>query len=215
MAGEITTIQSISGKEIAVYDANYDNSQMDQEGFLEVLLTSFQYQDPFETQDISKFIDNTVKLHELEIMNAFEESVEGLNNNNTLFLTATNLIGKEVLYQGEKSYVEGGETHIEFQLPKEADVATLYLYDSEGRVVAERSFTDLVPNQRYTFDLEDETVADGYYRVSVVAKKETTPVEATIYSTARVDGIEKDGADIVALIDDAKVPVSEIMKIGG
>ncbi|MRI83764.1 MAG: flagellar hook capping protein [Nitratiruptor sp.] len=209
------SIEGVGGKTIPVYDANYDNSQMDQEGFLKVLLTSFQYQDPFETQDISKFIDNTVKLRELEIMNTFEESVKSLNSSDTLFLSAANLIGKKLLYEGRSTYVEGGKSHIQFTPLRESPEATLYIYDSEGRVVAQRSFSNLEANQRYTFDLDDASLEDGYYKVSVVAQNGGEEVEVKLYVTGRADGIQKDGSEIVVLVDDGKVPLGNIVKIGG
>ena len=210
-----TTVESVTGKAIPVYDVNHDNAQMDQEGFLKVLLTSFRYQDPFETQDIAKFIENTVKLRELEVMKKFEDSVQSLNDNNTLFLNATNLIGKSVLYKGERTYVENGKTNVSFELEEDAPQATVYLYDEEDNVVAKKTFTDLQAKKRYSFEVDDSDIADGYYRVSVVAQKESGGIKSEIYSTAKVNGIQKEGSNIMALIDDQEIPVSDIEKIGG
>ncbi len=216
MAAEsIDTIQSITGKPIEVYDANYDNSQMDQEGFLKVLLTSFQYQDPFETQDISKFIDDTVKLRELEVMKNFEDAVKSLDNNNTLFFNTTNLIDKKVLYKGNKTLVENGKTEVAFIPKKEASQATLYLYDEEENIVAQKSYENLHPNEKYTFELDDPEVPEGYYTVSVVAKDGEEKVESNVMSTAKVTGIEKDGGDIWVLYEQGKIALNDLEKIGG
>ncbi len=211
----LSTIKSVTGREIAVHDANFDNAQMDQEGFLKVLLTSFSYQDPFETQDISKFIDNTVKLRELEIMKNFEDSVAALSNNDALFLNATNLIGQQVFYQGDVAYVHNGKTYVEFSVKENADKATIYLYDKDGDVVAKKDFSDLQAGSRYSFDLDASDVADGYYRVSVVAKRAQNPVDALIFSTAKVEGIQKDQNSIVAIVDGKKIDINNIIKIGG
>ena len=215
MATPINTITGITGKEIEVFDANYDRSEMDQEGFLKVLLTSFQYQDPFETQDISKFIDNTVKLRELEVMRKFEDSVAMLSNNDTLFLNTTNLIGQKVLYRGDETYVEGGKSEVLFQLQKDAPQATLYFYDEEGEVIAQKSFRDLKANQKYSFELDDPQIADGYYKVSVVAKDGDEPIEAEIFSSAKVTGVKKDGSNILALFEKGEIGINDIEKIGG
>ena len=211
----LSTIKGVSGIEIPVYDVNYDNSQMDQEGFLKVLLTSFAYQDPFETQDISKFIDNTVKLRELEIMKNFEDSVQSLSGNDALLLNATNLIGKKVMYEGDKVYVENGRGYAEFRPAETADSATAYLYDASGNVVAQKSFTNLQPNATYSFEIEDTGIQDGYYSVSVVAKRGEEPVKVTVYSEAKVDGVEKRQEGIMALVDGEKVSLADIVKIGG
>ncbi len=211
----LSTIQGVSGKEIPVYGANFDNSQMDQEDFLKVLLTSFAYQDPFETQDISKFIDNTVKLRELEIMKNFEDSVQALSGNDALLLNATNLIGKNIKYEGDRVYVANGRGHVEFKPLQAADSATVYLYDVSGNVVAQKSFTDLQPNSTYNFDIVDSGIDDGYYRVSVIAKKGEEPVEVKLYSEAKVEGVEKGDEGIVALVDGQKISIADIVKIGG
>lgn len=211
----IDTITGVNGKEIKVYDANYDQSQMDQEGFLKVLLTSFQYQDPFETQDINKFIENTVKLRELEVMRGFEDSVSMLNDNNTLFFNTTNLIDKNVLYKGNETYVENGKSEIAFELAEDAPQATVYIYDEEGEVVATKEFTTLNAHQRYSFELDDPEIADGYYEVSVVAKSGEEKIDATVYSTAKITGVQKDGLDILALFEKGQIKINEIEKIGG
>ncbi len=216
MAAEnINTIQGMAGHPIKVYDANYDNSKMDQEGFLKVLLTSFQFQDPFETQDIAKFIDNTVKLRELEVMKNFEDAVKSLDNNNTLFFNTANLIDKKVLYKGDETLVEEGKSEVEFIPKKDATQATLYLFDDEDNIVAQKEYTNLHANQKYTFELEDNQVPDGYYRVSVVAKNGEEKVESAVMSTAKVTGIERDSGDLWVLYERGKVSLDDLERIGG
>ncbi len=211
----IDTIQGMAGHSIKVYDANYDNSKMDQEGFLKVLLTSFQFQDPFETQDIAKFIDNTVKLRELEVMKNFEDAVKSLDNNNTLFFNTANLIDKKVLYKGDETLVEEGKSEVEFIPKRDAAQATLYLFDKEDNIVAQKEYTNLHANQKYTFKLEDNQVPDGYYRVSVVAKNGEEKVESEVMSTAKVTGIERDKGDLWVLYERGKVSLNDLERIGG
>ncbi len=211
----IDMIKSVTGKEIAVYKEDYDNSQIDQEGFLKVLLTYFQYQDPFEAEDISKFIDNTVKLRELEVMKNFEDSVQALNDNNTLFLNTTNLIGKKVVYKGDETYIENGKGSVGFELKKRAQYATVYLYDAQDNIVAQKEFNNLEARKKYKFVIDDPQIADGYYKVSVVAKNGDEKVDSDIYATALVSGIQKDGSDILVLFKKGSIKISDIVEIGG
>ncbi len=211
----IDTLQGLSGKEIKVYDATYDNSQMNQEGFLKVLLTSFKYQDPFEAQDIAKFIDNTVKLRELEVLKNFEDSVSALSSNSTLFMNATNLIGKTVMYKGDETYVHNGKSEVHFSLKEDAQQAILYLTDEKGEVVAKKEYSNLKAKEPYTFVLDDKEIEDGYYKVSVVAKNGQEKVDAQIEASALVTGIQKEGNDIVAIYDKGTINIAEIEKIGG
>jgi flagellar basal-body rod modification protein FlgD len=211
----IGSLEGLGGSKIEIYDANYDNAEMGQDDFLQVLLANFKYQDPFETQDISKFIDNTVKLRELEIMNNFENSVKALNDNNTLFLNSANLIDKNIVYKGDRLYIEDGKAYVEFSVKENADEAEVYIYDDNGQKIAEESFRDLKVGKKYTFELENIEVEDGYYNVSVVANNQNSSVEADVYSSAKVSGIEKDINDILVIVDNKRVKISDITKIGG
>ncbi|BCD68383.1 flagellar hook assembly protein FlgD [Nitratiruptor sp. YY09-18] len=212
--GAIDTLKAYGGKEIKVYDSSYDNSQIDQEGFLKVLLASFQFQDPFEAQDISKFIDNTVKLRELEVMKNFEDSVNKLSGTDALFLNATNMIGKKVSYEGDMTYVEDGKSEVSFSLPKDATDATVYIYDDENNIVDSATFHNLQANKSYKFALENEDIKDGYYKVSVVAHDGSQNIHAKVVSTALIEGIEKDSANILAKFAKGSIELNKIITIG-
>lgn len=209
-----STIQGLAGQEIKVYDANYDNSKIDKDGFLKILLASFKVQDPFETQDISKFIENTVKLRQLEVMNNFEDSVKKMSSNDALFLSATNMIGKKVLYEGEETYVQNGKSSVAFTLKEDVPQATLYIYDKNNNIVAKQEYKDLKAGKQYDFTLDDAQLADGYYRVSVVAKNGEKEVPHTIYATALVTGIQKDDNALMATYANGAIDITKITKIG-
>ncbi len=210
----VGAVEGFGGKKIELYEANFDNSKMDQEGFLEVLLTSFKYQDPFETQDISKFIDNTVKLRELEIMNNFEKSVAALNSGDALFLSSTNMIGQDVLYKGDMLYVEDGKGYVEFVPRKNADSAELFIYDESGNVIAKKSFTGLKAGEKQVFEIEDENIEEGFYKVTLISDSDPD-LKADIYSKAKVSAIEKDGYELSVVIGGERFKINDIVKIGG
>jgi len=46
-------------KKPQIVQAGYDNSKMENEDFLKVLLADLAWQDPLNAKDISDFIDNT------------------------------------------------------------------------------------------------------------------------------------------------------------
>lgn len=210
----VTNIESFTGKEIKVYGANYDNSQMDQEGFLKVLLAAFAYQDPFEAQDISQFIDNTVKLRQLESYNSFEKSLQKLVSNDAIFLNATNMIGKKVVYEGVQTYVENGKSSVTFIPKEDATFGVIYVYDENNTVVAKKEFHNLQAGKEYSFAIDNPTLEDGYYNVSVQVKNGDQPVSTTIYSEAYITGIERDEEGIVAAFDKGTITIDKITKIG-
>ncbi|BCD59927.1 MULTISPECIES: flagellar hook assembly protein FlgD [unclassified Nitratiruptor] len=214
----IQTIQGYAGKEINVYDKNVDQSKMDKEGFLKVLLANFQFQDPFEAQDIAKFIDNTVKLRELEVLNNFETSVNTLANGTERLLSAANLIGKKVVYTGNETFVENGKTDVSVKLDEDVNYLALYLYDENGNVVYQKELTETIPaGTSKRFEINDESIPDGVYNVGVVAKngeEEISQVE--IHSTGLVDGVEKEGSEIVLSVNSGQsVKLNDVYSIGG
>ncbi len=217
MDNVLGTVTSITGEQIQVYDANYDNSEMTQEDFLKVLLANFQYQDPFEAEDISQFIDDTLSLQQMETMNNFEEAVQTLTSgsSSTLLLEASNLIDEKVVYVGNMTYVENGQSKVEFVLPDNADIVDLYIYDSEGNVVKSETFRDLSAGIIYPYEIDEPSLDTGYYSVAVVAKKGDENIESLVYSTALVTGIERAGDEIVALYDYGRIYLDNISQIGG
>jgi len=217
MAYEIGSITGFAGQEIQVFDENYDNSQMDQEDFLKVLLANFQYQDPFEAEDISQFIDDTIKLRELEVMNDFENAVQTLtsDNSSTLLLQASNLINEKIVYEGNQTYLQDGTSKIEFKLDSNADVVDIYVYDSNGNIVESETFSYLSGGVIYPYEINNDSLEDGYYSVSVVAKNVEGDVRSTVYSTALVTGVEKDYDNIVALFEYGSIDLDNIIQIGG
>ena len=210
----ISHMESFSGKDIKVYGADYDNSQMDQEGFLKVLLAAFSYQDPFEAQDISKFIDNTVKLKQLESYNNFEKSVQKLASNDALFLNATNMIGKKVAYEGTETYVENGQSHVTFIPQNDASFGVVYIYNVNNEIVAKKEFQNLQAGKEYAFTVNDENIPDGYYHVSVQLKNGDAPIKATTYAQAYITGVERDEKGIVATFEKGAITIDKITKIG-
>ena len=212
---ETTTIQGLGGKEIKVYGSNYDNSEMEQDDFLKVLIATFKYQDPFEAEDISNFISNNVKLRELEVMNNFENAIKDLQSFNNSLLSASNLIGKKILYEGKKTYLENGKGYGEFVLDSNAGMVEVYIRDKNGNIVDKSVFTDLKEGEKYPIEIENSKLEDGYYILDVVAKNKDESVGVTTYSFAKVESISKDGNSIIAGFEDDSVNIEDIVKIGG
>lgn len=90
-----------TSKKPKVVDSNYDNSKMGREDFLKVLLTDLQFQDPLNAKDISEFIDNTIKLKQMESFESIQKFAEMFSNLSSSLLFASNLIGKNIKFGDE------------------------------------------------------------------------------------------------------------------
>ncbi|WP_297446621.1 FlgD immunoglobulin-like domain containing protein [Desulfurobacterium sp.] len=205
-------------QQVKIVDANYDNSKMSQEDFLKVLLADLKWQDPLQAKDISDFIDNTVKLEELQTYDDFETSVKQLleaNQSNAL-LMASSLIGKVVKYEGNKTYIEGGSGYAEIKLDSAADTVKVNILDSAGNVVDSETLYNLQGGVSYPISIDNPSLPDGYYTVSVEATSGGNPVDATVISQALVTGVEKESdGSIVLSTSSFTIDDSKLVGIGG
>jgi flagellar basal-body rod modification protein FlgD len=197
-----------------VVDANYDNSKMSQNDFLKVLLADLKWQDPLNAKDISDFIDNSVKLKQMESLDSIQKLVDTLSTFTNSIINASSMIGKKVKYEGNQTYVSQGQSNIEFKLNAPAQNVKVSLVDSNGNIVEQKEFTNLNGNTTYPLSIENQNLTDGYYKVLVSAKDSAgNDVQATIYSTGIVNGILKDNGSLSAKINNVNVSLDKILEI--
>jgi Flagellar hook capping protein len=205
---------SATSNQPTIVDANYDNSKMSQNDFLKILLADLKWQDPLNVKDISDFIDNTVKLRQIESLDSIQKLVDTLSTFTNSIVNASSMIGKKVKYEGNQTYVSQGQSYIEFKLNAPAQNVIVSLVDSNGNIVEQKEFTNLNGNTIYPLSIENQNLADGYYKVLVSAKDSAgNDVQATVYSTGIVNGIIKDNGSLSAKINNVNVPLDKILEI--
>ncbi|ACN99172.1 putative flagellar hook capping protein FlgD [Sulfurihydrogenibium azorense Az-Fu1] len=198
-----------------VVDANYDNSKISNSDFLKILLTDLQWQDPLNAKDISDFLDNTVKLRQMESLDSFQKLADALSKFTNSILTASSLIGKKVKYEGNQTYLENGKSQIEFKLEAPASLVKVSIIDQNGNVVEENTFKDLKGNTIYPYEINNTNLQNGYYRVSISAvDSQGKDVSYTLYSTGIVNSVYKDeNGSISAKIANDPVSMDKILEI--
>ncbi|WP_299237885.1 flagellar hook capping FlgD N-terminal domain-containing protein [Sulfurihydrogenibium sp.] len=197
-----------------IVDANYDNSKMSQNDFLKVLLADLKWQDPLNAKDISDFIDNSVKLRQMESLDSIQKLVDTLSTFTNSIVNASSMIGKKVKYEGNQTYVSQGQSSIEFKLNAPAQNVKVSLVDSNGNIVEQKEFTNLNGNTIYPLSIENQNLTDGYYKVLVSAKDSAgNDVQVTIYSTGIVNSILKDNGSLSAKINNVNVSLDKILEI--
>lgn len=203
--------------QVKVVGPDYDNSKMDKQQFLKVLLATLQWQDPLQAEDISDFINNSVKLTEMEVLDNFEDSVNELKSSlkSAELFYATSFIGKEVLYKGDETYVSNGEGKFYFNLKNPAAYVEVVVKDPEGNVVETKTFTNLSAGS-YPVEINNPALPDGYYTVSVSAKdSDGNPVSVEVESFAQVEGIRKQDDGIYLITSQTQIPFENVIGIGG
>lgn len=212
----VSDATSLTDQGTPIVNGNFDNSEMSQDDFLQVLLADIQWQNPLDANDISDFIGNTLKLREMEVLNSFEESVSALEsaNDSSALLQASGMIGKTVQYEGNSTIVSDGEGSAEFTLDANADQVTLRLYDSDGALVDSATYADLQGGVVYPFEISDTSFPDGYYKVSVTASLNGESVDATVQSHGVVEGVTRDNGSLAVYFGDEEVELDSITQIG-
>ncbi len=206
-----------NNSQVKVVGPDYDNSKMSKEQFLKVLLATIQWQDPLQAENISDFINNSVKLREMEVLNSFESSVEELEKSlkSTDLFYASSFIGKEVLYSGNKTYVSSGKGKFYFDLEKPATYVEISIEDSSGNVVEKKVFSDLSSGS-YPVEIDNPSLTDGYYTISAVAKdSDGNPVDVNVESYALIEGVRKSEDGILLLTSTDQIPLENVIGIGG
>jgi flagellar basal-body rod modification protein FlgD len=213
---ELSGVNSAFTAEPKVVDAGFDNSKMEQDEFLKVLLADIQWQNPLEAKDISEFINNSVKLRQMEVLNNFESSVKALQGSSAseTLLQASSLIGKTITYEGNDTYVHNGKGKAEFRLDGNAEHVTVSLFDSSGALVESNDFSNLSGGKSYPFEIDNPELADGYYTVVVDAQYGGEQVGTSLYSQAVVEGVTKKEGALSAYFGDDEVNIDTITQIG-
>ncbi|NPA52179.1 MAG: flagellar hook capping protein [Aquificae bacterium] len=204
-------------KTTKIVDANYDNSKMDKDEFLKVLLADIKWQNPMDVNDINDFINNSVKLREIEILNSFEDTINTLrelNGSNSL-LMASNLIGKKIIYEGNQTYIENGKGQITFQLEDFAEKVKVSIVDKNGNLVEEKKFEFLNAGENYSLEIDNPQLEDGYYTVYIDAYKGKEKIDTKTISTAYVEGALKEDNQIKVIFSGISIPIDKIKQIGG
>ncbi len=214
---ELNGIDNRFLKEPKVVDKNYDNSKMSNQDFLKVLLADLQWQDPLEAKDISDFINNSVKLREMEVLNDFQKTIEMLKavNESNALLFGSSLIGKKIFYEGNATYVKDGKSTVQFQLEDNADVVDIIVMDNSGKTIESKTFNNVAGNQKISFQIDNPDIPDGYYTVYVEARKGNQKIKADVYSQALVESILREDGKIKAVFGNNKVDIDAIVQIGG
>ncbi|WP_457626367.1 flagellar hook assembly protein FlgD [Persephonella sp.] len=204
-------------KKPQIVEAGYDNSKMENEDFLKVLLADLAWQDPLNAKDISDFINNTVKLRQMEVLNDFQETVELLkkaNEANSL-VYASNLIGRKIFYEGQSTYVENGKSVVKFKLEDNAQLVNITVMDKDGNVVEQKSFSNLEGNKEYPFEIDNPDLQDGYYTVYIEARNGEKDVKATLISEGIVETVLRTDEGIKVSVNNTEIDLNSIVQIGG
>lgn len=116
-----------------------NNSELDKEAFLKLLVTQFQYQDPLNPMEDKEFIAQLAQFSALEQSMQTNENINLLLNETAMqtSISVTNYIGKEVSARGYGISKENGSVSlIQYAGSEEMSSCVLNILDATGNIVA-------------------------------------------------------------------------------
>lgn len=200
---------------------SYGGTEMDQETFLNLLITQLQNQDPMNPQDSQEFVAQLAQFSSLEQLMSLNDGM------NTLYLATssmnnasmTQLIGKEVVAYGDTfSYSGQGDVELLYDAAGEASNATITIKDESGDVVASYSLGSLSEGEgSYTWDgttISGGTAEEGIYTFEIEAS-DTDGDDVTVYTMVQgvVDTMGYESGTPVPQIDGVEIELGDIIRV--
>jgi flagellar basal-body rod modification protein FlgD len=181
------------------------------EDFLKIYMETLRYQDPFQAQDLSKMLDDMVKLNQVRFFNdmrSFTEGLKALFNQSTL-ISSLSLVGKDVIFSTEEvNTVKGGQYYL--LSPENISQATVKFFD--GDQVVKEIRIDL---RKGLNELNLDGLPRGQFQVKVFKDGLEYPnVQLGIKGSIKAAAI-MDGQLLFELLDGSMIDPSKIIYLGG
>jgi flagellar basal-body rod modification protein FlgD len=171
------------------------NSVASQDSFLKLLVTQLQNQDPLNPMDNAQITSQLAQISTVTGVNNLNTTLQQLvtNDSTNQMLSATNMIGHNVLVPGSATTLNQGQAVFGVNLPGAADNVQVTIKDANGNTVHSMSLGSqpagvLALSWDGTTD-SGAAAAPGNYTFSVTATQGSTAVAATTLSSATVQGV--------------------------
>ncbi|WP_319525240.1 flagellar hook capping FlgD N-terminal domain-containing protein [uncultured Desulfosarcina sp.] len=198
-----------------------DESVLDKDDFLTLLVAQLQNQDPLNPSDSTEFTAQLAQFSSLEqLQNVndtlanFEVYQSTLNN-----IEAANFVGTKITAAGNTVTVSDGlADDISVELGDDCSSVYIMIYNSSGGFVNDIDAGSLdAGTHAIEWDGTDENgaaVSDGVYTFSIYAiDADGNSVASTSYITGTVTGIDYQSGETVLLVGDQEVAISSLVRV--
>jgi flagellar basal-body rod modification protein FlgD len=133
-------------------------------------------------------------------------------------MQALQLIGKQVVAEGNTVNYAGTNEDLNFNLGETAANVTVKIYNSSGKLVRTGTMTSVAEGEaKYAWDGKDSqgnTVSQGKYYFTVAATDiNGDSVTATTFAKGQVTGVKYDSGNTYLTIGNKDVSLADIQKI--
>ena len=163
----MTTIQSTTATTSSTSGTTLPKDMLNQDDFLELMIAQMKNQDPTKPLEGQEYLGQLAQFSTLNSIQELQKSFDTLAQSLTNFQTtqATNLVGKQVLADGNQSYYAPGQALSgEVTLPASVSNLTLKVYGANGQLVNTVNMGAHSAGQ-VDFSLDSDTMSAGVYRI--------------------------------------------------
>ena len=190
--------------------------------FLKLLVAQLENQNPLEPAKDTEFVAQLATFSSLEQLISANDNLTALavGQSNLINSQALGLIGKDALVEAgdEIRIAQGNPDQIVYALPKQANAATLTIYDENGTPL--RVFDlQTTPNGRIELDwdgtdAQGNAVADGSYRFEVNATDaEGEPLALALFRSLPIEGVNFGSEGVSLVSGDQTISFATILEI--
>ncbi len=173
-----------------------------QDRFMKLLVAQMKNQDPLKPLDNAELTSQIAQINTVAGIEKLNASVESLSGGFAGLLTqgATQMVGRDVLVEGNQLVLKDGAARGGFDLSAAASATKLEILDSAGRVVQ-----TLNPGaspagvKLFSWDgrgADGSVLPDGDYKFKVTASNGTAAVDSVALGVAGVQAVTWSGAGI-------------------
>jgi flagellar basal-body rod modification protein FlgD len=198
---------------------------VDKDGFLKLLMTQMQHQDPFSPMENDQMMAQMAQFSSLEQMQSMNANLASslqwdLLFNQTINNTmATSLIGREVEALGNDVVLgKSGPASMKYELGSFASSVSVEVRNAEDEVIYSEQ---LGPHDSGSYewswngnDFTGARIPAGSYQVRVVAEDSAGgAVAVNTYRLGQVDGVEYADGSAFLMVNGQRVPLGDIQRI--
>jgi flagellar basal-body rod modification protein FlgD len=209
-----------SNSAAAAAGANPNNGALNENQFLQLLVTQLRNQDPLNPLQPSEFAAQLAQFSGVEQLTKLNDAVSVLQAQNSASSVlgasafSASLVGKTVVAEGDRLVVASDKAaKATFEVGAGGGEATLVLKDDAGKEVARRDL-GAVASGRQTLTLPADLPAGTYHYAIEVKGKDGASVPTTTYVTGTVDGVRFQQGTLYLSVDGLMVGLDGLVEIG-
>ena len=204
-------VTSNSPKSTALSDANAS-----QDRFLKLLVAQLSNQDPMNPMDNAQMTSQMAQINTVSGIQQVNETIKSLSSQmaSMQLLQGANMIGHDVLMEGNKLSIDAGKAGLAIDLPSAAEKVSVQIVSPAGKVVETLNLGAMAAG-RHSLEWDASSyTAGGNPTFKVTATQGTKSLTTTSLVRGTVESISSDGAALnLQLKGRAAVAYSDVQAI--